>query len=86
MLMTRWAPFSDLWGKMTQFRNEMDWLFESVGFGDGSWPGLAAAYPAVNAWEDADKIYAEAELPGMELSDLEIYVTRRRPTAISVKT
>jgi HSP20 family protein len=75
MLTTRWDPFTELWGKMSQFRNEMDRLFESFRFGDGAWPALAAAYPAVNVWEDDDHVYAEAELPGMELSDLEIYVT-----------
>lgn len=80
MLTTRWQPFTDpwgtdLWGKMNRFRNEMDRLFESFGYCDGPWPALAAAYPAVNVWEDADRVYAEAELPGMELSDLEIYVT-----------
>ncbi len=53
----------------------MDRLFESYGFDDGGWPGLAVAYPAVNVWEDDDHVYAEAELPGLQLSDLEIYVT-----------
>jgi HSP20 family protein len=75
MLMTPWQPYTDLWGKMGQFREEMDRLFDSFGFGDGRWPSLAAAYPTVNLWEDGDHVYAEAELPGMELSDLEIYVT-----------
>lgn len=74
MLTTRWDAFTDLWGKMSQFRNEMDRLFESFGLGNGPWPTLATAYPAVNVWEDDDHVYAEAELPGMELSDLEIYV------------
>jgi HSP20 family protein len=76
MLTTRWDPFTDLWGKMSRFRDDMDRLFESFGFGDGPWPALAVTYPAVNVWEDDDHVYAEAELPGMELSDLEIYVTR----------
>jgi HSP20 family protein len=92
MLMTRWDPFTtDLWGKISQLRDEVDRLFESFGFGDGRWPALAQAYPAVNVWEDDNHVYAEAELPGMELSDLEIYVTggnqltikgeRKQPTA-----
>ncbi|SRR5579885_2790357 len=75
MLMTRWQPYADLWGKMSQLRDEMDRLFESFGLGDGGWPTLAVAYPAVNVWDDSDHVYAEAELPGMELNDLEIYVT-----------
>ena len=80
MLMTRWQPFTDpwgtdLWGKMSQFRDEMDRLFESFGLRNDGWPTLAVAYPAVNIWEDNDHVYAEAELPGMELNELEIYVT-----------
>jgi HSP20 family protein len=75
MLMTRWQPYTDLWGKMSQLRDEMDRLFESFGLGDGTWPTLAVTYPAVNVWDDSEHVYAEAELPGMELSDLEIYVT-----------
>jgi HSP20 family protein len=75
MLMTRWQPYTDLWGKMSQLRDEMERLFESFGLGDGGWPTLAVAYPAVNVWDDSDHVYVEAELPGMELNDLEIYVT-----------
>ena len=37
--------------------------------------GLAGGYPAFNVWEDADKVFVEAELPGLDLKDLEIYVT-----------
>jgi HSP20 family protein len=36
---------------------------------------MAVAFPALNIWQDEGAIYAEAELPGMELNDLEIYVT-----------
>jgi HSP20 family protein len=36
--------------------------------------GLAVSYPAVNLWEDNDNIYVEAELPGMQLGNMEIYV------------
>jgi HSP20 family protein len=75
MLMASWQPYTDLWGKMNQFRQEIDRLFESFGLNDGSWPTLAVAYPAVNVWEDGKHVYVEAELPGMELDDLEIYVT-----------
>jgi HSP20 family protein len=75
MLATRWEPFTTLWKELNRFQAEMDRLFESFGLGDGGWPRLAAAYPAVNVWEDGEHVYVEAELPGMELNDLEIYVT-----------
>jgi HSP20 family protein len=38
-------------------------------------PSLAPSYPLVNVWEDANNIFVEAELPGMDLSKLEIYVS-----------
>ena len=47
------------------------------------------AFPALNVWEGGDQVSVEAELPGLDLKDLEIYVTggnqltlkgERRPT------
>jgi HSP20 family protein len=79
MLMTRWDPFarnfSNMWSELNRFRDEMDRLFEAYGLENGGWPGLTVAYPAVNVWQDGDNLYAEAELPGLDLEDLEIYVT-----------
>jgi HSP20 family protein len=75
MLATRWQPFGDLWDRMNRFQDEMNRAFRSLGLDDEGWRGLAVAYPALNVWEDSDHVYAEAELPGMELDDLEIYVT-----------
>jgi HSP20 family protein len=57
---------------MHEFQNQMNRIF---GSDDNGWRGLAVAYPALNVWEDADHVYAEAELPGLKLEDLEIYVT-----------
>lgn len=75
LMTTRWQPYTNLWGKMNQFHDEMDRLLDSFGFAQPGWPALAATYPTVNIWQDSERIYAEAELPGMELNDLEIYVT-----------
>jgi HSP20 family protein len=75
MLMTRWEPYTGLWSELSRFQQEMNRLFDSFGLGEGSWPAFAVAYPAVNVWEDGENVYAEAELPGMGLEDVEIYVT-----------
>lgn len=75
MLMTAWEPFTNMWNELNRFRNEMDRVFDSYGFNDGGWSGLAATYPPVNIWDDEENVYAEAELPGLQLNDLEIYVT-----------
>lgn len=74
MLATRWQPFTSLWGEFARLHDEMNRLFDSSRF-DRGWPGLAVAYPALNVWEDDNNVYAEAELPGMDQDDLEVYVT-----------
>jgi HSP20 family protein len=59
----------------TQLRREMEDLFSSVFRG---WPleGRLGGrgYPALNVWEDAECLYAEAEVPGLSLNDIEVYV------------
>jgi HSP20 family protein len=34
-----------------------------------------ASYPPVNVWEEGDAVLVQAELPGMRIEDLEIFVT-----------
>jgi HSP20 family protein len=53
----------------------MDRLFGRWGIDLSGWPAPAVLYPSVNLWEDDDFVYAEAELPGLKLPDLEITVT-----------
>ena len=51
-------------------------------FFDGFFPRLAPAacisqphaLPAVNLWEDDENVYAEAELPGLKMEDIEVLV------------
>jgi HSP20 family protein len=53
----------------------MDRLFGRWGLDFQDWPTQAASYPPVNLWEDEDIFYAETELPGLKLQNLEITVT-----------
>jgi HSP20 family protein len=53
---------------MNQLHNEMTRLF-------GRFASAGGEYPPLNAWEDDSAYYVEAELPGVEMSDLEIEVT-----------
>jgi len=56
-------------------RRELDRLFE--GFADPFDGGVVrntGAYPAVNVWEDGDSLYAEAEIPGVTMEDIEVNV------------
>ncbi|MEO8271102.1 MAG: Hsp20/alpha crystallin family protein [Aureliella sp.] len=70
MLAARWQPSTE----MNRLPREMDRLFASNGNGVGRGMSVGT-YPALNVWEDKDQLYAEAELPGFSLDDLEIYVT-----------
>jgi HSP20 family protein len=73
-MLTRWDPFNQLWREMSRLQDDVSRFFGDWGW-SGRRPGLAVAYPALNVWEDDEFVYAEAELPGMKLEDLEIYVT-----------
>jgi HSP20 family protein len=70
MLFTRFNPFGgSAWDQMQRMQNEMNRLFDRWG-GDGY-----ASFPAVNIREEDEALHVEAELPGMNLDDLEIFVT-----------
>src|SRR6516225_2433786 len=74
MLSTRWQPFSPVWNQLAAFQNEMNRLFDRWA---GDRPSLleGPGYPALNVWEDGEQVFVEAEVPGLNLADLEIYVT-----------
>lgn len=76
MLATRWQPFGleDVWSEMNRLHEEMNQLFGRYGLGE-SRGQVAPTCPALNLWQDEDNLYCEAELPGMELDELEIYLT-----------
>ena len=73
-ILTRWEPFRELRNEMSRFQRGMDRLFGRWGIEFPIPLALAVSYPAVNLWEDDDFVYAEAELPGLRLSDVEITV------------
>jgi HSP20 family protein len=58
-------PFGDL-------RREVNRLFEDYALPAVS--GRAPSFPAINAWEDENNLFVEAELPGLTMNDLEITV------------
>ncbi len=57
----------------SELRREMDRLFDGY-LGANGPTGRPAAYPALNVWEHEDDLYAEAELPGVPMDAVEIYV------------
>ena len=73
MRSSRWQPFTPMWNQLQQFQNEMNRLFDR--WNDGGRGAPAATFPPVNVWEEGEEVLVEAELPGLDLKDLEIYVT-----------
>ena len=63
-----------MWPEMNRLQGEMEQWARRAGTND---PRRSAhnVYPPLNLWEDDDNLYVEAELPELELSDLEIFVT-----------
>jgi HSP20 family protein len=58
-----------------ELRREMDRLFENFLGTEPLAPsnGLRP-FPALNLWEDAERVFAEAEMPGLRMDDLEISI------------
>jgi HSP20 family protein len=67
------SVFTPLWQQMRQFQDEMNRVFDR--WGNPRPADSAGGYPALNVWEEGDNLWLEAELPGLDLKDLEIYVT-----------
>jgi len=70
MFFTRWT-MNPVWRTLDEMQHEVNRVFDRWGqhpFGIGE-------FPAINLWEDTDALRLEVELPGMELKDLEIFVT-----------
>lgn len=81
MLLTRFNPLSPGWlNQMQQLQSEMNRLFER--WGDNRFPAEAAPFPAINVWEDEHGFTAEAELPGLDLKEVEIYITGQNQLTI----
>jgi HSP20 family protein len=70
---SHWQPFTPLWNQLQQLQGEMNRLFDR--WSEPGSPMGPASFPAVNVWEEGDHVLIEAELPGLDLKDLEIYVT-----------
>ena len=61
-------PFARLHGEMNR-------LLEGFFEGAPAARPYSRGWPALNTWEDGDAAWVEAELPGLGIDDVEIYVT-----------
>lgn len=73
MRSSRWQSFNPVWNQLQQFQDEMNHLFDRWHLGGSL--ATPSGFPPLNVWEDGEEVYVEAELPGLDLKDLEIYVT-----------
>lgn len=73
MLTSRWQSFHPVLNQMQAFQNEMNRLLNRDGADASSWGSFD--FPPLNVWESGENLFVEAELPGSEQKDLEIYVT-----------
>lgn len=71
MALVRWDPFREV----SFLRNEINRLFEDSFRGRGDGEAFAAWSPAVDIYETDNDIVIHAELPGMELKDIDIQVS-----------
>jgi HSP20 family protein len=78
--------FRSSFREMERLRREMNRLFDQMDRDTGT--GLIATYPPMNLWSDAEGVVVTAELPGVNLEELDIAVqgntltlrgTRNRP-------
>lgn len=65
---------ADMRTEMNRLQDEMSRLFDRWGM-NGPRAAARNVYPALNLWEDEANLYVEAELPGLDLNDLEIFIT-----------
>jgi HSP20 family protein len=81
MFALRLSPLRDLHSEMDRVQRGFDQLF-----GEGlreARPALnPVTFPALNAWEDGESFYVEAELPGLGLEDLEIFMADQNTLTI----
>ena len=79
---TDWSWPSEPFAELDRLNAEMNRMFRRFGAAEtGQAP--AVTYPAVDLWQDENCLYVEAELPGIQIADLEIYVTGGNQLTVS---
>jgi HSP20 family protein len=79
MLSVRFPPLRELETEMDRMRSQ----FEQLWGQPANRPAMnPAGFPALNAWETDEAFYVEAEIPGLALEDLEIYISEGQALTI----
>ena len=79
MTITRWEPFRGVAGSQNGSQNRVNFLFRVLNDGQD---GVASASfaPAVDIYEDAEKVVLKLEVAGVDQKDLDIRVENRTLT------
>lgn len=78
-MFTLW-PLANVQHEMNRLQQEMNHLF---GGNENQRSAVNAGYPPLNLWHNDDQYVVEAEMPGLELDDLEILVVDGNQLTIS---
>jgi len=70
MFFSRWTT-APVVRSLNEMQHEMNRLFDRW----GRHPLGLGEFPTINLWEEDNALFLEAELPGLELQDLELFVT-----------
>jgi HSP20 family protein len=80
MLLTRYAPWNPAaWRQFNQLQSEVNRIFERFDHSRQE----PAVFPPLNLWEEGDGYRLEAELPGLNLADIEVTITA--PNQVTLK-
>jgi len=80
MISYRYRPLYDFQNELNQMRRHLDGLFSpDRGVGRHVEP---SGFPLLNAWETEECFHVEAELPGLAMDELEIYMADRNTLTI----
>jgi HSP20 family protein len=83
MSTTRVQPFGTVWPEMNRLQDEMEQRLCRAVMNDPR-RSAQSVYPALNLWEDDNNLYLEAELPELDLTDLEISVNGDNVLAVAL--
>lgn len=67
-------PFRELWTEVGRISDEVNRYFG---------PTTRVSSPAVNLWSDENHVYAEADLPGVDASKIDVTVTEGNKLTIT---
>ena len=73
MWSTRRPAFPEIATEMNRLRDQMNRIYDASALAEGV-SLQERGFPPVNIWEDDDSVFVEAELPGVEMDAIEIFV------------